>query len=83
LEDSVVGSRELRLIMRLPGDLAEELEQLAMETGRSESSIVRHAVIESLEDQADYRHAVAVLESGKDQPNLTLEEAKRELGLVE
>jgi predicted DNA-binding protein len=69
--------------MRLRGDLTEELEQLAMETGRSESSIVRRAVIEFLEDQADYRHAVAVLESGKDQPNLTLEEVKRELGLVE
>jgi len=61
--------------------LAEELEQLARETGRSESYVARRALIEFLEDRVDYRRAVAVLEHGKDQPNLTLDEARRELGL--
>jgi RHH-type transcriptional regulator, rel operon repressor / antitoxin RelB len=69
------------LALRLPGDVAAELDQLAEETGRSKSYYARRAIIEFLEDRADYLRAVAVLERERGQPNLTLEEVKRELGL--
>jgi RHH-type transcriptional regulator, rel operon repressor / antitoxin RelB len=72
---------ESTLAVRLPQELAAELEQLARETGRSKSYYARQAIIEFLEDRADYLRAVAVLERGRGQPNLTLEEARRELGL--
>ena len=72
---------ESTLAVRLPQELAAELDQLARETGRSKSYYARQAIIEFLEDRADYLHAVAVLEREKGQPNLTLEQVKRELGL--
>ena len=61
--------------------MAAELEQLARETGRSKSYYARQAIIEFLEGRADYLRAVAVLERERGQPNLTVEEVKRELGL--
>ena len=76
-----MGSHTYTLTIRLPHGLAEELEQLARETGRSESYVSRRALIEFLEVRVDYRRAVAVLEPGKDQPNPTLDEARPELGL--
>jgi RHH-type transcriptional regulator, rel operon repressor / antitoxin RelB len=69
------------LALRLPKDLAAELDRLARETGRSKSYYARQAIIEFLEDRADYLRAVAILERERGQPNLTLEEVKRELGL--
>jgi RHH-type transcriptional regulator, rel operon repressor / antitoxin RelB len=70
---------ERTLAIRLPQELAAELEQLARETGRSKSYYARRAIIEFLEDRADYLRAVAVLE--KQEPRLTLAEAKQALGL--
>ena len=75
----MMAMSESTLAVRLPKELADELDELARETGRSKSYYARQAIIEFLEDRADYLHAVAVLE--KDGPRLTLEEAKRELGL--
>jgi RHH-type transcriptional regulator, rel operon repressor / antitoxin RelB len=72
---------EATLAVRLPQEVAAELEQLARETGRSKSYYARQAIIEFLEDRADYLRAVAILERERGQPNLTLEEVKRELGL--
>ena len=69
------------LALRLPEDLAAELDRLAEETGRSKSYYARQAIIEFLEDRADYLRALAILERERGQPNLTLEEVKRELGL--
>jgi predicted DNA-binding protein len=76
-----MAGQEVTLTTRLPKGLARELEQLTSETGHSESYFARRALIEFLEDRADYRRAVAVLGRERDQKNLTLEEAKRELGL--
>lgn len=70
---------ESTLAVRLPQDLAAELEQLARETGRSKSYYARQAIIEFLEDRADYLRAVATLE--KQEPRLTLAQAKKALGL--
>lgn len=69
------------LALRLPEDLAAELDRLAEETGRSKSYYARQAISEFLEDRADYLRAVSVLERERGQPNLTLDEVKRELGL--
>jgi RHH-type transcriptional regulator, rel operon repressor / antitoxin RelB len=76
-----MATSETILAVRLPKELADELEQLARETGRSKSYYARKAIIEFLEDRADYRKAVAVLEREKGQPRLTLEQVKKELGL--
>jgi RHH-type rel operon transcriptional repressor/antitoxin RelB len=77
----MMGKQGSTLALRLPEDVAAELDQLAQETGRSKSYYARRAIIEFLEDRADYLRAVAVLERERGQPNLTLEEVKRELGL--
>jgi RHH-type transcriptional regulator, rel operon repressor / antitoxin RelB len=74
-----MAHQEATLAVRLPADLAAELEELARETGRTKSYYARKAIVEFLEDRADYVRAVATLEKGE--PRLTLEEAKRALGL--
>jgi RHH-type rel operon transcriptional repressor/antitoxin RelB len=77
----VMATSEATLAVRLPKELAAELDELARETGRSKSYYARQAIIEFLEDRADYLHAVAVLERERGQPNLSLEQVKKELGL--
>ena len=69
------------LALRLPDDVAAELDRLAQATGRSKSYYARQAITEFLEDRAEYLRAVATLERDRGRPNLTLEEVKRELGL--
>ena len=76
-----MAGREYTLSIRLPHDLGEELQRLAGESRRTESCVARRAIIEFLEDGVDYRRSAAVLDRDKDQPNLTLAEVKRELGL--
>ena len=70
---------ESTLAVRLPQDVAADLERLAEETGRSKSYYARQAIIEFLEGRADYLRAIATLE--KREPRLTLDEAKKALGL--
>jgi RHH-type rel operon transcriptional repressor/antitoxin RelB len=77
----MMATSEATLAVRLPKQLADELDELARETGRSKSYYARRAIIEFLEDRADYLHAVAVLERERGQPNLALEQVKKELGL--
>jgi RHH-type rel operon transcriptional repressor/antitoxin RelB len=72
---------EATLAARLPKGLADELDELARETGRSKSDYARQAIVEFLVDRADYLQAMAVLEREKGQPRLTLEQVKKELGL--
>ena len=55
---------EATLAVRLPKELADELDELARDTGRSKSYYARQAIIEFLEDRADYLHAIAALEDG-------------------
>jgi len=76
-----MATSEATLAVRLPKELADELDELARETGRSKSYYARQAIIEFLEDRADYLHAMAVLERDKGKPRLTLEQVKKELGL--
>jgi RHH-type transcriptional regulator, rel operon repressor / antitoxin RelB len=69
------------LAVRLPDDLQERLERLAQETGRTKSYYVRLALEEFLQDEADYRLALARLE--KNNPRLSLEDVERRLGLAD
>jgi RHH-type transcriptional regulator, rel operon repressor / antitoxin RelB len=76
-----MATSEATLAVRLPKELADELDELARETGRSKSYYARQAIAEFLEDRADYLLAMAVLEREKGQPRLTLQEVKKQLGL--
>jgi len=73
--------KETTLAVRLPEELAAQLERLAQETGRSKNDYARQAIIEFLEDRADYEQVAEIYEREKDEPRVTLEEVKRELGL--
>ena len=67
------------LSVRIPDKLENRLAQLANETNRSKSYYVQRALEEFLEDQEDYLIALARLEEKG--PNISLADAKKELGL--
>ncbi|MEM7045704.1 MAG: ribbon-helix-helix domain-containing protein, partial [Pseudomonadota bacterium] len=69
------------IAVRLPEDIASELEEISRETGRSKSYYVREAITKYLEDRADYLDAVRVLEKSKGKKRIPFEQIKRELGL--
>lgn len=76
-----MARKETTLAVRLPEELAAQLERLAQETGRSKSDYARQAISEFLEDRADYERVAEIYEREKGQPSFTHEEIKRELGL--
>ncbi len=67
------------LSVRIPDQLENRLSELAQETNRSKSYYVQRALEEFLEDQEDYLIALARLEEKG--PNISLADAKKELGL--
>ena len=67
------------LSVRIPGPLENRLSNLAQETNRSKSYYVQRALEEFLEDQEDYLIALSRLEEKG--PNISLADAKKELGL--
>jgi RHH-type rel operon transcriptional repressor/antitoxin RelB len=71
------------LAFRVPDKIATELEELARETGRSKSHYVREAIIQYLEERADYYRAIARLEKNKGKSNISLEEIQRKFGLLD
>ena len=68
-----------RLEVQLPKELVDELDELALGDRAEQDYYARQAIIEFMEDRADYLRAVATLE--KREPRLSLAEAKRALGL--
>jgi RHH-type rel operon transcriptional repressor/antitoxin RelB len=76
-----MSSHSSTLAIRLPDEIASELEELSRETGRSKSYYAREAIIRYLEDRADYLEAVRILEKCKGKGRVSLEEIKRRLGL--
>ena len=74
-------SHSSTLAVRLPDEIASELDKLSQETGRSKSHYAREAIMQFLEDRADYLRAVAILEKTKGKPNIPFEQIKREFGL--
>jgi RHH-type transcriptional regulator, rel operon repressor / antitoxin RelB len=67
------------LNVRLPKEIEDRLEALAVRTGRSKSYYARRAITEFLEDQEDYLLAVAALEEAKERFTLAEAAAKLEL----
>ncbi|MEZ5930666.1 MAG: ribbon-helix-helix protein, CopG family [Alphaproteobacteria bacterium] len=76
-----MASHSSTLAFRVPTELAEELDKLSQETGRSKSYYVREAILKYLEDRADYLEAVRVLEKSKGKGRISLEELKRDFGM--
>ena len=71
------------LVLRLDDELEKRIADLATRQGRNKSALVREALIRYMEDQEDIEMAEAVLFGMKGQKTLTLEEARRELGLAD
>lgn len=69
------------LALRLDGELEKKIEALAYRQGRNKSALVREALIRYMEDMEDIEMAEAVLNRMPGQKTLTLEEARRALGL--
>ena len=69
------------LALRLEAQLERRIAALARRQGRNKSALVREALIRYMEDQEDIEMAEAVLNNMKGQKTLTIEEAKRALGL--
>lgn len=73
------------LAIRLPEEIEARLESLAKATGRTKTFYAREAILEYLEDMEDLYLAEQVLadiQAGRSK-TYTLEEVKKELGLVE
>ena len=71
------------LALRLPQEVEERLDRLALLTGRSKSFYAREAIVEHLDDLEDIYMAEKVLEdirAGREK-TYTMEEVERELGL--
>jgi hypothetical protein len=75
-----MAGREYTLSIRLPRDLAEELERWLRRAARARVPSPEVPLSTSLRT-ASTRRAAAVLERDQDQPNLALDKVKRELGL--
>lgn len=73
------------LAIRLPEEIEARLESLAKATGRTKTFYAREAILEYLEDMEDLYLAEQVLadiQAGRSK-TYTLEEVKKELGLIE
>ena len=69
------------LALRLDDELEKKVAALAYRQGRNKSALVREALLRYMEDQEDIEMAEAVLSNVRGQKSLTLEEARRALGL--
>ena len=69
------------LALRLDDDLEKRVVALALRQGRKKSAVVREALIRYMEDQEDIELAEAALRKMAGHKPLTLEEARRALGL--
>ena len=68
------------LSVRLPDDLAKELNNIAIVTERSKSFLVQKALEIYLQDQADLQVSLDRLRDTSD-PAITLDEMRKEIGL--
>ena len=67
------------LTVRLSPELEARLGRLAKRTGRAKAYYVKRAIAEFLDDQEDYRIAIARLE--EDLPSIPLKDVVKRLGL--
>ena len=64
-------------VIRLPEEVEERLERLAMQSGRSKASLARTAIEAHLAELEDYYVALG----RKDDPRLGLQEIERRIGV--
>ena len=67
------------LTVRLSPEMEARLTRLAKRTGRPKAYYVKRAIAEFLDDQEDYRIAIARLE--EDLPSIPLKDVVKRLGL--
>lgn len=67
--------------MKLPAGLHAKLTEIAAQTERSKSYILRKALQEYLEDQEDYLLAVRLIKETKGEELISLDEMKKKYGL--
>jgi len=75
----------MAISIRLPGDMEERLQNLAMLTGRSKTFYVKEAISEHLDDLEDLYLAEQRLidhRAGRSKTH-TLDEVERDLGLAD
>lgn len=68
------------LAIRLPDDIETRLASLAIETGRSKTSLAREALVEYIDDLEDYY--LAESRARKNRKTIPLDEVERALGLA-
>ncbi len=68
------------LSVRLPDDIAKELDEVSTITERSKSFLVQKALESYLQDQASLQISIDRLRDTSD-PVITIEEMRKELGL--
>ena len=69
------------LALRLDDELEKRAAALARSQGRNKSAVVREALLRYMEDQEDIALAEEALQKLAGQKTLTMEEARRALGL--
>jgi RHH-type rel operon transcriptional repressor/antitoxin RelB len=67
------------LAIRLPEEIEERLNALALETGRTKTTLAREAILEYIDDLEDYYLAEA--RARKNRKTIPLDEVERQLGL--
>jgi RHH-type transcriptional regulator, rel operon repressor / antitoxin RelB len=69
----------IMLAIRLPDAIEQRLAALALETGRTKTSLAREAILEYIDDLEDYHLAEA--RARRNRKTIPLEDVERELGL--
>ena len=66
--------------IRIPDELANEIEDVCTESARGKSFVIRQAITQYIEDYQDYREAQNRLKS-KNKSYVSLNEMKAKLGI--
>jgi RHH-type transcriptional regulator, rel operon repressor / antitoxin RelB len=69
------------LAIRLPEDIESRLANVALESGRTKTTLAREAILEYIDDLEDYYLAEA--RSRKNRKAIPMKEVERQLGLVD
>ncbi len=68
------------LAIRLPESIEQRLNALALETGRTKTTLAREAILEFIDDLEDYYLAEA--RARKNRKTIALDDVERQLGLA-
>ena len=73
-------SEMVMLAIRLPEPIEQRLNALALETGRTKTTLAREAILEFIDDLEDYYLAEA--RARKNRKTIALDDVERQLGLA-